>query len=96
MKGSSLEHIHGYIWIYNDCGIKNERAWDLLYDMICLDPVKTSHFSQFQLMWPHHKSRISPFQEWWAVFYSSMEQLFDKPRDKMHNWRWNNPLCRWG
>jgi len=44
------EHICGLICIDNFCGVKDERAWDLFYDTIFLDPVTTHHFSQFQLM----------------------------------------------
>jgi len=50
--GSIQEHIRGLIRIYNVRGVKDERAWDLFYDIIILDPVMTRHFSHFQLMWP--------------------------------------------
>jgi len=91
IKGFISEHICGLIRIYNVCGVKNERAWDLFYDMIYLDPVPTRHFSKFQLMWPHRRSRSSPFWDWWAAFRSYMGQMFDKTRDQMNNWRWDNP-----
>jgi len=91
IKGFISELIHGLIWIYNVCGIKNEMAWDLFHDIIFLDPVTTRHFSQFQLMWPHRRSRSSPFQAWWAAFRSYMGQMFDITRDQMNNWRWDNP-----
>src|SRR5882757_9822566 len=70
IKGFISEHIRGLIRIYNVCGVKDERAWDLFYDIIFLDPVTTCHFSQFQLMWPNLSSRSSPFLEWWAAFHS--------------------------
>jgi len=63
MKGFISEHIRGLIRIYIVCGVKDERAWDLFYDIIFLVPVTTRHFSQFQLMWPHRRSRSSPFRE---------------------------------
>jgi len=91
IKGFISEHIRGLIRIYNVCGVKDERAWDLFYDIICLDPVTTRHFSQFQLMWLHRRSRSSPFREWWAAFHSYMGQMSDKTRDQMNNWRWDNP-----
>src|SRR5882757_7748466 len=91
IKGFISEHIRGLIRIYNVCGVKDERAWDLFYDIIFLDPVTTCHFSQFQLMWPHRRSRSSPLREWWAAFRSYMGQMFDKTRDQMNNWRWDNP-----
>jgi len=91
MKGFISEHILGLIWIYNVCGVKDERAWDLFHDIIFLDPVTTRHFYQFQLMWPHRRSRSSPFWEWWAAFRSYMGPMFDKTRDQMNNWRWDNP-----
>jgi len=71
------EHIRGLIRIYNVCGVKDERAWDHFYDIIFLDPVTTCHFSQFQLMLPYHRSRSSPFGEWWAAFRSYIGQMFD-------------------
>jgi len=91
VKGFISEDILGLIRIYNVCGVKDERAWDLFYDIIFLDPVTTCHFSQFQLMWPHHRSRSSPCREWWAAFRSCMGQMFDTARDQMINWRWDNP-----
>jgi len=91
IKGFISEHIRGVIRIYNLCGVKDERAWDLSYDIIFLDPVTTRHFSQFQLMWPHRRSRSSPFREWWAAFRAYMGQMFDKTREKIDNWRWDNP-----
>ena len=50
IKGFISEHIHGLIQIYNVCSVNNERAWDLVYDIIFLDPVTTRHCSQIQLM----------------------------------------------
>ena len=90
IEGFISEHIRGPIRIYNVCGAKDERAWDLFYDIIFLDPVTTRHFSQFQLMWPHLRSRSSPFREWWAAFRSYIGQMFDKTHDQMNNWRWDN------
>jgi hypothetical protein len=56
IKGFISEHICRLIQIYNVSGVKDVRAWDLFYDIIFLDPVTTRHFSQFQLIWPHHRS----------------------------------------
>ena len=92
IKGFIPEHFRGLIQIYNVCGIKVEKAWDLFYDIIFLDQVTTCHFSQIQQMWPHHRSRSSPFREWWAAFRSYMGQMYDETRDQMNNWRWDNPL----
>jgi hypothetical protein len=44
------EHIGGLTRIFYGCGVKEERVWDLFYDIISLDPVTTRHISQFQLM----------------------------------------------
>jgi len=77
MKGFIIEHIRGLIRIYNVCGVMDERAWDHSYDIIFLDPVTTRHFSQFQLIWLHRRSRSSPFREWWAAFRSYIGQMFD-------------------
>jgi len=38
------EHIRGLTCIYNVCGVKVDRAWDLFYDIIFLDPVMTRNF----------------------------------------------------
>jgi hypothetical protein len=91
IKGFISEHICGLILIYNVCGVKDERALDLFYDIIFLDPVRPRHFSQFQLMWPRRRNSGSPFREWWAAFRSYIGQMFDKTRDQMNNWRWDNP-----
>jgi len=95
IKEFITEHIRGLTRKFNVCGVKDERAWDLFYDISFLDPVTTRHFSQFQMMWPHRRSRISPFREWCAAFRSYMGQMFDKTRDQMNNWRWDNP-CAFG
>jgi len=91
IKGFISEGIRGLIRIYNVSGIQDERAWDLFYDIIFLDPVTTRHFSQFQLMWPHSRSRSLSFRQWWAAFRAYMGQMFDKTRNRMNNWRWDNP-----
>jgi len=91
IKEFILEHIRGLIRIYNVCGVKDERARDLFYDIIFLDPVMTCHLSQFQLIWPDRRSRSLTFREWWAAFWSYIGQMFDKTRDQMNNWRWDNP-----
>jgi hypothetical protein len=90
VKGFISEHIRELIRIFSVCGDKDKRAWDLFYDLIFLDPVRTRHFSQFQLMWPHHRSRCSPFREWWAAFRSYMAQIFEKIWEQMNVWRWDN------
>jgi hypothetical protein len=91
IKGFISEHFRGLIQIYNVCGVPEERAWDLLYDIIFLDPVTTGHVSQLQLMWPRRRSWSSLFREWWAASRLYMEQMFDKTSDQMNIWRWDNP-----
>jgi hypothetical protein len=91
IKGFISAHIRGLTRICNVCGVKDERAWDLLYDIIFLDPVTTPHLAQFQLMWPHRRRRTSLFREWWAAFRSYMEQMFDKTHNQMNICRWDNP-----
>jgi len=91
IRGFILEHIRGLIWIYIVCGVKDERAWDFFNDINFLDPVTTHHISQFQLMWPHRRSRSLPFREWWVVLRSYMGHMFDKTCDQINNWRWDNP-----
>ena len=90
-KGIHLGTHRGLIRIHTVCGIMVERPRDLFHDIILLDPVTTSHLSQFQLMWPHRRSRSSPFWEWWAAFRSYMGKMLDKTRDQMNSWRWDNP-----
>jgi len=81
-EGFISGHICGLIRINNVWGIKDERAWDLFNDIIFLDPVTTRHFSQFQLMWPHCRSRSSPFQKWWAAFPHIWGKCLTKPVTK--------------
>jgi len=85
IKEFMLEYICRPIPIYNVCGVKDERAWDLIYDIICLDPLTTCYFSLLQMIWPRHKSWSSPFREWWASFRSDMGQMFDTTSDQMNN-----------
>jgi hypothetical protein len=91
ITGFISEYIRGLIRMYNVCGVKDERAWDLFYDIIFLDPVTTRHCSPSQLMWPHCRSRSSPFSEWCAGLRSYMGPMFDPTRDQMNNWKWDNP-----
>jgi len=91
ITGFILEHINRPRRIYNVCGVKKERAWDLLNNIIFLDPVTTRHISQFQLMWPHRRSRSPSFREWLAAFGSYIPQMFHKSREQMNNRRWDNP-----
>jgi len=91
IKAFISDDIRGLIRKYNVCGVKDERAWDLFNDIIFLDAITTCHFSQFQLMWPHGRSRSSPFREWWAAFRSYMGQMLDKTCDQMNNGRLDNP-----
>jgi len=95
IQGFISELIHRLIRIYNVGGIKDERAWDLFYDIIFLDPVMTGHISQFQVIWPHRTRRVSRFWEWWADFCSYLGQMFDKTCDQMNNWGRDNP-CAFG
>jgi hypothetical protein len=88
--GFISEHFCGLTRIYNVCSVKEERASELLYDIIFPDAVTTRHFSQFQLMWQHRRSKSSPFREWWASFRTYMGQMFDKTRDRMNNCRCDN------
>jgi hypothetical protein len=44
IKGFISGHIRGLTWIYNVCGVKAERAWDLFDDIIFVDPVTTRLF----------------------------------------------------
>ena len=91
IQGFISEHICALVRIYNVCSINDGTAWDLTYDIIFLDPVTTRHFAQFQVIWPHHRSRRSPSREWWPAFHSYMGQTFDTTRDQMNNWKWDNP-----
>jgi hypothetical protein len=44
IMGFISEHICGLIRIYNVCGVKDERVWDDIYDIIFVDPVTTCYF----------------------------------------------------
>ena len=70
ITGFILKYICWIIQIYNVCGIKHSRAWDLFHDIIILDPDTTLQFSPFQPMWPHSRSWSSPLQVWRAAFRS--------------------------
>jgi len=43
-EGFISEHIRGLIRIDNVRDVMDDRAWDLFYDIIILDPVMTGHF----------------------------------------------------
>jgi hypothetical protein len=91
MNAFFSEHLCGLIRIYNVCRLNDERAWNLIYDIIFLEPVTTHRVLHIQLMGLHRRSRRSPFQEWWAAFCPYMAQIFDKTGDQMNNWMWDDP-----
>jgi len=91
MTGFISEHICGLLRMNNVCGINDERAWELLYDIGILDPVMTRHISPVQLMRPHHRGRCLPFQDWRAAIRSDMAQMFDTTLNQMNNCRWDIP-----
>jgi len=93
IQGFISGHIRGLRRMYNVCGVKDERPWDLLYDIICLDTVMTRQFSHCKGMWNHCKNRSSFYREWWEAFRSYIGQMFHKTHDQMNNWRWDNPLA---
>jgi hypothetical protein len=90
-KSLMSEHIRPMIRMYHISGIKSERAWDLMHDILFLDPVTTRHFGQFQRMWLQRHDRDSPSLPWWRAFKAYMGHMFDKTRDQLNNWRWDNP-----
>jgi hypothetical protein len=92
IKGFNSEPICRLVRISNVCGIQDEWAWNLFYDIICLDPVTTRQVTKLQLIWLHRRSRSSPFCEWWAAFFSFMGQMFDKTCNQMNNCHWDNPV----
>jgi len=84
IKAFISEYIQALIRIYNVCGVKDEKAWDLFYDVLFLNPVRTRHFSQFPLMWPSQRSRSSALEEWWAAFGLFTGRMCDKTRNQMN------------
>jgi len=90
IKGFNSEDIRGLIRIYNAGGFQDGRAGDIFYDIIFLAPVTICHFTQSQLSSHQSRSRSLPFREWWVAFHICMGQMFDKTRDQMNNWRWDN------
>ena len=52
IKGFMSECICVLILICYVCGLLVEYAWDIIYDIIILDSVKTRHLSEFQQMIP--------------------------------------------
>jgi len=93
IKGFISEHIPRLIRIYIVCRGKDERAWDLFYDMIFLVSVTTRNISQCQLLWLHHRSRRSCHAKWRTAIRLYMRQMFDKTCDQLNHWRWENPLA---
>jgi len=83
--------IRGLVRMNYVCGVKDQRARTSFMIESFLIPSRLATFSQFQLMWPHRRSRISHFWEWLAAFRSYMGQMFDKTRDQTNNCRWDNP-----
>jgi hypothetical protein len=45
MNGFISQYMRCLIWTYNVCSVKDQRAWDLFYDILFLEPVTTGGFS---------------------------------------------------
>jgi len=75
-------HIRGLRQIYTFGGVKDERAWDLINNIIFLHPVPTHNFSKSQLMGPHSRSRSSPFGSGGQPSVDSWCKCLTKPLTK--------------
>ena len=91
IQGFLSEHVHQVLRIYKVCIVKDQMAWDLVCDVIILDPVTSRHFLELQPMWLHFKSRCLSFRVWWAAFRSEMRQMCDNSHDQMTYCRSDNP-----
>jgi len=95
MNGVIFEHICVQIRKHNVSSIKDERAWDRMYDILFLNQVETSQCSHSQAMWRYCRSRNLPFLEWWDGFHSFMGQMGFTTPNQIKNWWWENPhVCR--
>jgi len=82
-------HLGSHPWTHMDEQCLRHPWWegrDPFYDIIFGNPVTTRHFSQFQLLWRHRRSRCSLVQVCWGAFRSYMRQMFDNTCDQIINW----------
>src|ERR1700730_15519113 len=77
--------IRGLIQMYAIHGVKDDGAIDLMYDILFVDPVTTSHFRRFQGMWKQRASTQPRYIEWWSGFPAFLRDCFNKTRVQM-NW----------
>jgi len=59
-----VEHIWGLISIYSLRGLKSDRAFGHIYDIIFIDNITTDHLGRFQKMWGHHDFKVPEYKEW--------------------------------
>jgi len=93
IRGLISEHVRKLIWIYNVCGVKDERAWDIFYDII---------FSWCSHDSPHFTipAEVTTLREQEFAFSGVVSNILliyganvSQTRDQMNNSRWDNPYA---
>jgi len=90
-KAFLAEHILGLIRMYAISGMGDIRAWDLIYDILFLDPITTPHFAQFQWLWSHRRENSGDNFQWWNLFKGFFGGCLGKTQEQMNHYRADNP-----
>jgi hypothetical protein len=77
--------------MYAISGMMDIRAWDLIYDILFLDPITTPHFAQFQWLWRHRLENSGDNFQWWNLFKGFLGGCFGKTQEQMNHYRADNP-----
>jgi len=83
-------HILGFKRIQNLFGVDFEIACDVLYDIIFLDPVMSSHFSQFKTDVVTPKGQDFTLSRVVGSLPFIYGEMFDTTHNQINNWRWDN------
>lgn len=86
--GSSIsQHIYALIRLYGVDRLKHAEVWDLIYDILFLNPVTVQIFARFQGMWEPHRA----CEKWWSLFFRFLLKFFDEEKKQLDSYRQDNP-----
>ena len=85
------QHIRALIPLYGVDRLEHAEVWELVYDILFLDPVTVRLFARFRWMWECYETDHRACEEWWDLFLRFLVEFFNEGEGQMGNYRQNNP-----
>lgn len=90
--GSSMsQHIRALILLYGIDRLEHAEVWELVYDILFLDPVTAHLFAGFRGMWECCERDHRACEEWWDLFLRFLVEFFCEEGGQMDSYWQNNP-----